>query len=403
MKINSNFLDLHESYLFARIGAIASAYQKEHPEKRLIKLSIGDVTLPLAPAVVSAMKEAAEEQANAETFKGYAPDQSCYGYEFLLRAIMRHYDKIFLAAGRPNVLKECEIFVSDGAKSDLGNLLDLFSADNTVLLPDPVYPAYLDANLMDGRSVEFLPAVRENGFLPLPEREKRADLIYLCSPNNPTGAVYSREQLKVWVEYARQQGAVLLFDAAYEAFVQDARFPRSIFEIDGAKECAIEICSFSKTAGFTGVRCGYTVIPEELKRDGAELNRLFRRRQTTKFNGVSYITQRGAAAAFGEEGERQTALCREYYRENAKLIAKSLKKLGLWFTGGENSPYIWLKCPEGKDSFAFFLELLEKANVVTTPGSGFGRCGEGYLRLTSFGSHEDTREACARLEALLRS
>lgn len=399
MKINSNFLNLHESYLFAKIEAMAAECQKNHPERRLIKLSIGDVTRPLAPTVVTAMKEAVEELANEATFHGYAPDKFCYGYDFLLEAIGRHYQEIFLSAGVEEHIETEEIFVSDGAKSDLGSLLDLFSKDNTVLLPDPVYPAYFDANVMDGRKIVFISASEENGFLPLPSEKTQGELIYLCSPNNPTGAVYSREQLKIWVDFARARGAVILFDAAYEAFVKGEK-PRSIFEIEGARECAIEICSFSKTAGFTGVRCGYTVVPKELRREGVSLNALFRRRQTTKFNGASYIAQRGAAAALSEQGARETALCRAYYENNAKIIMAGLKNLGFWFTGGENSPYIWGKCPKGFTSMSFFRCLLEEAGVITTPGCGFGQGGEGYFRLTSFAKTADTIEAVERLKAL---
>lgn len=396
MKINSNILNLHESYLFEEINQIARDYQAAHPQKRLIRLSIGDVTLPLPPVVWRAMEEACREQGDRETFRGYAPDQTSYGYDFLLREIVGYAKRNYPAA----TYSEDEIFISDGAKSDLGNLLDLFSKDNLVLLPNPVYPAYADANVIGGRNIIFLPASKENGFLPTPDAGVKGDLIYLCSPGNPTGAVYTKEGLKAWVDFARARGAVILFDAAYEAFVRDQNLPRSIFEIEGARECAIEICSLSKTAGFTGVRCGYTIVPKELKRDGVALFKLFKRRQAVKFNGVSYITQRGAAAALSKEGELALEENRAYYRQNADIITKTLKQLGFWYTGGENSPYIWLQCPKGQSSFGFFQELLERANVVTTPGSGFGSGGEGYLRLTSFGSHEDTEEACLRLAKL---
>ena len=294
-----------------------------------------------------------------------------------------------------------EIFVSDGAKSDCGNILDIFSVDNTVLVPDPVYPVYLDTNIMAGRKILFADATAENGFLPMPDENVKADIIYLCSPNNPTGAAYTREQLKVWVDYAKKNDAVILYDAAYEYFVTDKACARSIYEVEGAKECAIELCSYSKTAGFTGVRCGYTVVPSALVREGASLNRLWARRQSTKFNGVSYITQMGAAAVFTEEGERQIRENIDYYRSNAKIISDCLDELGIWYTGGKNSPYIWMKCPNGMTSWEFFDYLLENAQVVGTPGSGFGKNGEGFFRLTAFGTHENTKKACERIRSLL--
>ncbi len=396
MKINENFLNLSENYLFSAVGAKASAFQREHPEKKVLKLSIGDVTCPLAPAVIAAMHRAVEDLAHAESFKGYGPDRYCYGYESLLASIAGSY------ARKGVGLSYHEIFVSDGAKSDLGNLLDLFSADNTVLIPDPVYPVYVDTNVMAGRRILFADANEGNKFLPLPDERVAADIIYICSPNNPTGAVYDRSGLKAWVDYARRQGAIILFDAAYECFISDRALPRSIYEIEGARECAIEVCSYSKTAGFTGVRCGYTVVPEELKRGGVSLNRLWARRQSTKFNGASYISQMGAAAVFTEEGEREIAANIGYYRGNARLISQCLKDLDIWFTGGENSPYVWMKCPRGMKSWEFFDYLLEQANVVGTPGSGFGRNGEGFFRLTAFGTAENTLEACQRMRELLK-
>ena len=297
-------------------------------------------------------------------------------------------------------MEDDEIFISDGAKSDVGNILDLFDRDNTVLVPDPVYPVYVDTNLMAGRPILYLGANEENGFLPLPDASVRADLIYLCSPNNPTGAVYTRAQLQQWVDYARECGAVILFDAAYEAFVADPALPRSIFEIPGARECAVEFCSLSKTAGFTGTRCGYTVVPMELKYGDFSLNRMWLRRQTTKFNGVSYVVQRGAAAVFTPEGQRQIQEDIAYYRENARVIAEAMREMGIWFTGGENSPYIWLKCPGGRESWDYFDYLLDKAQVVGTPGAGFGQNGRNFFRLTAFGDHQRTKEAVRRIRKL---
>lgn len=383
MKLNENYKNLEESYLFSTIAKRVSAYQAEHPQQEIIRLGIGDVTLPLCPAVVSAMQEAVQEMGKAGSFHGYGPEQ---GYPFLKEAVRGYYQN------RGISLKEDEIFISDGAKSDLGNILDLFSADNTVLIPDPVYPVYVDTNLMAGRKIVYMDANEENGFLPLPKKGQKADIIYLCSPNNPTGAVYSKEQLKVWVEYALEQKAIILFDAAYEAFISDTSLPRSIYEIEGAKECAIEFCSLSKTAGFTGTRCGYTIVPKAL----GELNRMWLRRQTTKFNGVPYIVQKGAAAVFTAEGQKQVTENINYYKRNAKLIANALKSKGIWFTGGENSPYIWLKC--GMPSWDYFDQLLLKYQIVGTPGAGFGKNGEGFFRLTAFGSYENTQKAVTFLQ-----
>ena len=397
MKINANFLNLKESYLFATVGRKTAEYKKAHPEKNVIRLSIGDVTRPLAPVVVEAMKRAAEEMGRSETFRGYGPDQTCYGYDKLLDSILGSY------ARKGVTLAKSEVFVSDGAKSDCGNILDIFSQDNVVLVPDPVYPVYVDTNVMGGRVIVYAEATQENGFLPMPEKGTKADIIYICSPNNPTGAAYTREQLKEWVDYANENGAVILYDAAYEYFICDDSLCRSIYEVEGAKDCAIEICSYSKTAGFTGVRCGYTIVPETLVREGVSLNKLWARRQSTKFNGVSYVTQMGAAAVFTEEGERQIGENLAYYRKNAQTIARCLDELNLFYTGGKNSPYLWFKCPNGMSSWEFFDYLLEKANVVGTPGSGFGKNGEGFFRLTAFGSHESTQEACRRIAALLKT
>ncbi len=396
MKINENYLNLKDSYLFATVGRKTAAYKAAHPDKEVIRLSIGDVTRPLAPVVIEAMHKAVDDMSRAETFHGYGPDQYCYGYDVLIDSIKGSY------RGKGVTLSSSEVFISDGAKSDCGNILDIFSEDNVVLVPDPVYPVYLDTNIMAGRKVIFADATEENGFLPMPDESVRADIIYICSPNNPTGAAYTIAQLEKWVAYAKKMDAVILYDAAYEYFVCDGEHARSIYQAEGAKECAIELCSYSKTAGFTGVRCGYTIVPEALIRGGQSLNRLWARRQSTKFNGVSYITQMGAAAVFTEEGERQIRENIDYYRQNAKTIADCLDELGIWYTGGKHSPYIWLKCPDGMDSWTFFDYLLENANVVGTPGSGFGKNGEGFFRLTAFGTHENTERACARIRALLK-
>lgn len=388
MKINENYLQLKDSYLFSTIAKKVAEYSSKNPDKRIIRMGIGDVTLPLCGAVVDAMQKAVAEMGKKETFRGYGPEQ---GYDFLADAICGYYGE------RGIDLARNEVFISDGAKSDVGNILDLFAVDNTVLVPDPVYPVYVDTNIMAGRKILYMNANRDNGFLPLPDENVKADIIYLCSPNNPTGAVYNREQLKKWVEYALERNAIILFDAAYEAFIQDARLPRSIYEIEGAKKCAIEFCSFSKTAGFTGTRCGYTIVPANLEFGGGKLNHMWLRRQTTKFNGVNYIVQRGAAAVFTTEGQKETRENIAYYLNNAHIIASALKNKGVWFTGGENSPYIWMKCPGGMDSWGYFDCLLQKANVVGTPGAGFGENGEGYFRLTAFGDHANTEEAMRRI------
>ncbi len=396
MKINHHFLDLKENYLFSEVGKRATAFSEAHPDKRVIRLSIGDVTRPLPPVVISAMHGAVEEMGRAESFKGYGPDRYCYGYPSLIDSIRSSY------ARKGVSLKREEVFISDGAKSDLANILDIFSGENTVLVPDPVYPVYVDTNIMAGRKILYADANEQNGFLPMPDSAVDADIIYLCSPNNPTGAAYTREQLAVWVNYALEKNAVILYDAAYEHFITDPELARSIYEVKDAERCAIELCSYSKTAGFTGVRCGYTVVPQALVREGISLNKLWARRQSTKFNGVSYVTQMGAASVFTEEGERQIEENLNYYRENAKIISDCLDGLGIPYTGGKNSPYIWMKCPMGMKSWEFFDFLLENANVVGTPGSGFGKNGEGYFRLTAFGTHENTREACARIQKLLK-
>lgn len=388
MKINTNYRSLEESYLFSRIAEKVAAYQEKHPQADIIRLGIGDVTLPLSTPVADALEAGAAEQADATHFHGYGPEQ---GYPFLREAIRGYY-----AAFGVDIAAD-DIFVSDGAKSDLGNILDLFDTDNTVLIPDPVYPVYRDTNLMAGRRIVYLDANRDNGFLPLPSPTQQPDILYICSPNNPTGAAYNHEQLQAFVDYANAQGAVILYDAAYEAFIRDPALPRSIYAIPGAETCAIEFCSLSKTAGFTGTRCGYTVVPHTLVRSGMPLRQMWLRRQTTKFNGVSYPVQRAAAAVFSPEG---LAACRKniaVYQENARMIGETLRELGVWYVGGQNSPYIWLQCPHGMASWDFFDRLLEKAHIVGTPGCGFGKNGEGFFRLTGFGANDRTREAMRRL------
>ena len=389
MNINENYLNLEQSYLFSTVARKVNEFAKNNPDKKIIRLGIGDVTLPLCKAVIDAMHKAVDEMAHQETFRGYGPEQ---GYDFLQNAVKNYYKK------RNVELEISEIFISDGAKSDLGNILDLFSKDNTVLVPDPVYPVYVDTNIMAGRKVVFANANGENGFLPMPDLSQKVDIIYICSPNNPTGAVYNKEQLKQWVDYAKTINAIILFDAAYECFVSDENLPKSIYEIDGAKDCAIEFCSLSKTAGFTGTRCGYTIVPENLDK----LNKFWLRRQTTKFNGVPYIIQRGAEAVFSDNGQKEIKENIEYYKENAKTISQTLDECGIWYTGGKHSPYIWLKCPNNMTSWEFFDYLLENIQVVGTPGSGFGKNGEGYFRLTSFGSKENTIEAMKRFKTLFK-
>ncbi len=396
MKLNANYLNLKPSYLFSEIAHRLNAYCEAHPDNQLIRLGIGDVTLPLAPLVVEALREAASEQGKKESFHGYGPEQ---GYDFLRDAIRLYYED------RGVSLAMNEIFASDGAKSDTGNITDLFDKDNTILVPDPVYPVYVDTNLMDGRRVLYAAGTPENGFLPLPDENVTADIVYICSPNNPTGAVYTSEGLKAWVDYCVKHRSLLLFDAAYEAFVSDESLPRSIFEIEGARKCAIEFGSLSKTAGFTGTRCGYTIVPSELTFpvNGEEIsvNSLWLRRQTTKFNGTSYIVQKGAAAAFSKEGMAECRKNIDYYRENANCIADTLKDHGIRFFGGINSPYIWFECPGGAESWEFFDIMLNRIEVVGTPGAGFGENGKNYFRLTSFNTHENTQEAMRRLAGLL--
>lgn len=389
MKINENYKNLTESYLFSTIAKKVAEYSKDHPQAEVIRMGIGDVTLPICERASMAFAKAALEQGDSEAFHGYGPEQ---GYDFLRNTIRDYYETFGVS------LEADEIFISDGAKSDLGNILDLFDKDNTVLIPDPVYPVYMDTNIMDGRKMAFVDANVENGFLPMPPKDVKADIIYLCSPNNPTGGVYSREQLKAWVDYANGLEAILLFDAAYESFIEDPALPRSIFEIEGAETCAIEFCSLSKLASFTGTRCGYTVISKKLERSGASIRKMWLRRQTTKFNGVSYPVQRAAEAAFSPEGLVECRAHLDLYRENARIITETLEALGIWHIGGKNSPYIWMQCPGGMKSWEFFDDLLEKANVVGTPGCGFGKNGEGFFRLTAFGTLEHTIEAMERMK-----
>lgn len=392
-KINQNYLKLNESYLFSEISRRIRVWQSENPEvsNKLIRMGIGDVTRPLPKSVVDAMITAAREMGEAETFRGYGPEQ---GYDFLKDAVRKYYTKFGVE------LESDEIFISDGAKSDLGNILDLFDKDNTVLVTDPVYPVYVDTNMMDDRRVIFAMSSEENDFLPMPSPKYKADIIYLCSPNNPTGAVYGREALTKWVEFAKENGSIILFDAAYECFVTED-YPHSIFEIPGARDVAIEFCSLSKKAGFTGTRCGYTIVPDTLEREGGNLNKMWLRRQTTKFNGVSYITQRGAEAVFSKEGEKEIEENIRYYRDNAKIITDTMDKLHIYYTGGKNSPYIWLKCPGDMDSWEFFDRLLKEVFVVGTPGAGFGKSGDKFFRLTAFSTHENTKEAMERFAAFV--
>lgn len=399
-KVNENYNKLPGSYLFSTIAKKLAAYQEAHPDKNMIKMGIGDVTRPLVPAVVEAMHKAVDEMGTAEGFRGYGPEQ---GYDFLRNKIV---EKDYAGLG----IEADEIFVSDGAKSDCGNIGDIFDLDNKVAVCDPVYPVYVDTNAMAGRAGEYIgnhwsnlyymPCLAENGFMPELPKEK-VDIIYLCFPNNPTGVAATREQLKAWIEYAKQNGSVILYDSAYEAFITNPDVPHSIYELEGAKEVAIEFRSFSKTAGFTGTRCAYTVVPKSLVVNGTALNALWNRRQCTKFNGVPYVIQRGAEAVYSDEGIKQTRENIAYYLENAKIIRDGLTAVGLTVYGGENAPYIWAKTPDGMGSWEFFDKLLEEANVVTTPGEGFGPSGEGYIRLTAFSTKENTIEAMERIKKVL--
>ena len=396
-KLNENYLNLKESYLFAEINHRVKAYQEANPDKKIIRLGIGDVTLPIGSKMIEQLHEGVDAMASSDTFKGYGPEQ---GYDFLRNAIVDYYKRNGVDCIEPD-----EVFVSDGAKSDTGNITDLFAQDNVILIPDPVYPVYVDTNIMNGRNITYIDANAENNFLPMPDHSFHADVIYICSPNNPTGAAYNREQLKEWVDYALANDAIILYDSAYECFITDETLPRSIFAIEGARKCAIEFCSLSKTAGFTGTRCGYTIVPKDLKfaaSNGKEmsLNAMWNRRQTTKFNGVSYIVQKGAAAAFSVEGMAQCKANIKYYQENAKIIAEGLAKKNIRYFGGVNSPYIWFECPDNMESWDFFDYLLKNAQVVGTPGAGFGKNGHNFFRLTSFGNRENTIEAMNRIDQL---
>ena len=390
IKLNENFFNVKKSYLFSEIAKRVKEYSEKNHDKKIIRLGIGDVTLPLPRVAVTALKKAADEMGFAATFRGYAPE---YGYDFLREKIADYYKRFSVSRNSE------EIFVSDGAKSDVGNIVDILG-DNEILIPDPVYPVYLDSNVMSGHKISLLKGTRENGFLPMPDNtDKKPYVIYLCSPNNPTGAVYSREQLKAWVDFANEAGSLIIFDSAYEAFIS-GDYPHSIYEIDGADSCAVEICSFSKTAGFTGTRCAWSVFPDKLTVGDTKLSALWSRRQATKFNGVPYVVQRAAEAVLTDEGIKECKALVEYYMENARIIAAALKNSKIEFVGGENSPYLWLKCPKNMGSWEFFDYLLESAQLVGTPGAGFGEAGEGYFRLTSFGSRENTLEAAKRIDAL---
>ena len=397
-KINDNFLKLSPSYLFTNIAKKVADFAEKNPDKKLIKMGIGDVTRPLIPAVIDALKKATDEMGTYEGFHGYGPEQ---GYAFLRELIC---ENDYFGLG----IEPDEIFISDGAKSDCGNIVDIFSVDNKVAVCDPVYTVYVDTNVMSGRAGAagedgrwsnfiYLDATDENGFVPEIPKEK-ADIIYLCYPNNPTGVTLNKSQLKAWVQYAKDNSAIILFDGAYEAFITEPDVPHSIYEIEGAKDVAVEFRSFSKTAGFTGTRCAYTVIPKSVKVNGTELNKLWLRRQCTKFNGVPYIVQRAAAAVYSDEGKKQVRETILYYLENARIIKDAFESIGIKAYGGVSSPYVWAKIPEGKTSWEFFDELLEKAGVVTTPGAGFGKNGEGYIRLTAFNTREATVEAMENIK-----
>ena len=394
IKPNMNYANLKDSYLFFRIAQKVKKYSELNPDKKILRLGIGDVSLPLAKTVISALKTGVNDQAEKFSFHGYMPE--C-GAPFLRTTIAEFYRK------RGVNVADDEVFVSSGASDELGDILDLFDKENSALVIEPAYPAYVDANIIAGRKIIHLSSSIENGFTPEPDEDHIADIIYICSPNNPTGAVFTREKLKKWVDFANKHGSIILFDAAYEAFIEDENIPHSIFEIDGANTCAIEICSLSKTAGFTGTRLGYTVIPKALVRNGMSFNSMWVRNRTTKTNGVSYIIQKGGAAVFTDQGQKEIKENIAYYKENAKILMRVLDECKIKYTGGNNAPYIWMKCPNGLGSWDFFDLLLDKIQVVGTPGEGFGRCGEGFFRFSTFGSHEDTNEAAEKIKNLFET
>ena len=392
LKPNMRYAELKDSYLFNTIYRKTDAYLAEHPGQKVLRMGVGDVTLPLCDAVIGALHAAVDDQANAATFHGYMPE---VGASFLRKAIAEYYKDM------GTLVDESEIFVSSGACDDLGDILELFDQDNTVMVIEPAYPEYVDTNILAGRQIIHLESNEQNGFLPAPSEDTKADILYICSPNNPTGAVFDRLQLQAWVDFANETGSVILFDAAYEIFIEDKNLPRSIYELDGADRCAIEICSLSKTAGFTGTRLGYTVVPHNLIRNGMSLNTMWSRNRETRTNGISYILQKGAAAVFTPEGQKQIHENLQVYKNNAKVFMEALDTAGVWYCGGKNSPYIWMKCPDGMSGWDFFDYLLNEIQVVGIPGDGFGDCGKGYFRFSTFGNPEETSEAAQRLCALL--
>lgn len=393
LKPNTRYAELKDSYLFNTIYRKTDAYLTAHPGAKVLRMGVGDVSLPLCPAVIQALHEAVDDQSRAGSFHGYMPE---VGAPFLRKAISEYY------ASMGATVAENEIFVSSGACDDLGDILELFDQDNTVMVIEPAYPEYVDTNILAGRKIVHVAANEANGFLPAPDESIQADILYFCSPNNPTGAVFNRSQLQAWIDYANRIGAVILFDAAYEIFIEDENLPHSVYELNGADTCAIEICSLSKTAGFTGTRLGYTVVPKNLIRGGMSLNAMWSRNRETRTNGISYILQKGAAAVFTPEGQQQIRQNIRVYKENASYFTKALQEAGIWFCGGENSPYIWMKCPDGMSGWEFFDYLLNEIQVVGIPGDGFGECGKGYFRFSAFGNPEDTKEAAHRLCTLLR-
>lgn len=388
MKPNMHYTELKDTYLFNTIYRKTDEYLAAHPGEHVLKLGVGDVSYPLCKKVIEALHEAVDDQSRIETFHGYMPE---HGAMFLREAIAKYY------SGWNVDMTTDEVFVSSGACDDLGDLLEMFDRDNTVLVIEPAYPEYVDTNLLYGRKVIHLPAGEGDGFLPLPDESIDADIIYICSPNNPTGSAYTREKLKKWVDYANGKDAVILYDAAYEIFIEEDDVPHSIYEIEGADTCAVEVCSFSKTAGFTGTRVGYTIVPSKLERMGVNLNALWSRNRETRTNGISYILQKGASAVFTPEGQKQIYESISVYKKNAKVIMDALDKCGFWYVGGKNSPYVWMKCPNNMGSWEFFDYLLNELQIVGTPGVGFGSCGEGFLRLSAFGDPDDTKEAAKRI------